>query len=394
MRVIVVGGGIAGSFTSYFLSLRGVKVTLVSDKPKYPRVGLVLSVLLASLDDVALAARSLAIYRMLERESGVKLVHTFPVYEIFPEEADIPEILVEAWRRAGENVRRLEVYEAREETGLLIREDEWVLGGGRDYVVSIGRVIGILRSRVKVVRGRARLRRDGSGEIYVYVGGRRLKGDVVVLAAGPWNRLLASDIGVRLPLVTYGARALLLLGPRRLTRISLSDNVYSFYSRPTDKPLLNSLGLFLAGNGNVPGVAPGAPKRIDAKYVSGIVRGIARRVGRRPLRMWSGWGVLEMSLDHFPLVGLAEPQSTLYVIGGLNGYGATVGPALAEILADAVLRGEEKIGSPCHDASRFWNDLEERVIDVDWEPFLLYPGPPSTANKKCLYGWKEGSALT
>ncbi len=382
MRIIVVGGGIAGSFTAFFLSQQGADVLVISEPPTYPSVGLVLSVLLASPSDVELAARSLAIYRSLEDEAG-RLVHPFPVYEIFPSRAEIPGALMDAWHRVGEKVERLNWSEAGRELGLRLKEGEWVLGGGRDYVVSVKKVVSWLHRHLRVLRGRARLRRMG-GRIEVLYRGNAIRGDSVVVAAGAWNKELLKGLDIDAPLVTYGARAVLLLGPRILSRISISDNVLSFYSRPTDKSMLNALGLYLAGNSNVPGITPRDSWSVGGDYIDRLKQAIRMRFNASPIHVWSGKGVLEMGLDHFPLAGCLECDTGLYIIGGLDGYGATIGPALAEILASTIIKGQASIGLPCHDASRFSSRRHSMLPDIEWEPFLLYPPPPPTANSRCF----------
>jgi sarcosine oxidase subunit beta len=385
MKIVVIGGGIAGSFTAYFLHRQGASVTLVSEKPRYPGVGLVLSILLPSPYDVSLAARSLDIYMELGREEGAgRIIHPFPVYEVFPRDARIPSRLIEEWRRIMGEVEILDAAEARLETGLRISDEEWVLRGGYDYVVSVQRIIRWIHGSLGAIHASARLRRDPSGKVDVVFRNNRIRPDAIVLAAGPWNKSLASSIGLELPLATYGARALLMLGPRKLSTISLSDNVLSFYSRPTDKPLANMLGAYLAGDGNVPGAKPGSPKPKDKKYARSIAGAVKHRAGGTPLILGSGWGVLEIGLDHFPIAGLADPAIPLYVIGGLDGYGATIGPGLAEKLAAMIMKGGEELGLPCHDIARFRDRSRVEGFSLDWEPFLLYPKPPPTVDKKCV----------
>ena len=66
LRAIVIGGGIAGSFISHFLQEAGVDVLMISEKTTYPLVGLIHSMLLRFDTDMALAKRTLEIYRSLD----------------------------------------------------------------------------------------------------------------------------------------------------------------------------------------------------------------------------------------------------------------------------------------------------------------------------------------
>jgi len=149
---------------------------------------------------------------------------------------------------AGVKVKVLDSKEAHEITGLRYGEQEYVIMGEYEYLVSIRRIIDILHRRLRIIHDNARLIIKDNKAIALTKNGE-LNADSIVLAAGGWNVEIARDAGLDLPLVNYGTRALLILGKTKLNKYSISDYTYDYYTRPMGNALDGIA--FIAGDGNV-----------------------------------------------------------------------------------------------------------------------------------------------
>jgi glycine/D-amino acid oxidase-like deaminating enzyme len=300
VRAVVLGGGIAGVFTAYFLRRLGFRVVGIGGRLQYPLARLVLTLSMPYEDDVELARRSLEIYSELAEVEGVTSV------DILPEGVDLSRLRIPH-----------EVVDTVE--GVRLRPGE-IAVISRDYLVPVRRVVAELRRELGFIKAHGRLKVVGDAA-HVIVNGGRVAGDIVVLAAGHMNRQLAQEAGINLPLVPYDCYAVICLARRRLWNYSIGDYVLGWYGRPAVPPL------YIIGNG-CGRYCGGVPRG----YASRLARLVSQRVGRViPLAVRAGH--CEVGPHGGPLYGKHPHVKNLYVIGGLDGYGGMVGPALAERLA-------------------------------------------------------------
>ncbi len=334
MDVVVVGGGIAGAFTGLFLRRLGANVKIVELPVKYPRNGLIVSPYLPNAIDVDLVLRSLEIYR----EIGTRIFR-------------VPTLIIKRpgrdeakgyWSRKGIEYRVVDESFVRAHGFQPLGGEEYIYG--HDFIVDVRTAVSRAKRGLAIVRGRASLS-VSRNRAQVCVDGKYLKADRVVLAAGAQNAALASDAGVWLPLKPYCCIASVVLGAPEYSRVVLGDYVLEFYSRPLVPPLA-ALGLAVLGDGNM--WCSGAARASLAPLLDRARRRLARKRRVRSLKMRIG--MCEGSADMMPVIGRHHTVDNLYVIGGLNGYGAHVGPALAELLADAVYGDTD---APIYALSRF-----------------------------------------
>lgn len=309
MRVAVVGGGIAGVFTSYFLKKAGVEVLGFGGNLEYPLASLVLTMSMPDPRDIEMAKESLEVYKSIDAVEPVTSV------DILPEGVDLSPL-----RRAGVKYTIVDRYEGlrleRGEVGVITT----------DYMIPIRRIVKRLRRELGFLDAEAKLAVDG-GTVYIKARGEKIKADAVVLAAGASNADIARDIGLRLPFKPYSCYAALFLVPPRIRGLSIGDYVLGWYGRPGLGPF------YIAGDG-------------CGRAYSGPPKGYARKIGRLISRR-AGWavpifaksGICEGSPTGGPLMGRVPYFDNLYVIGGLDGYGSMVGPALAKRLASAIVKG-------------------------------------------------------
>lgn len=303
MKAVVVGGGIAGVFTAYFLRQAGFEVVGVGGEVAYPLVSLVLTLSMPNREDVELAGRSLEIYRRFVQPREITSV------DILPRWVDLSRLATP--HRVADSVE-----------GIRLEEGEMAVIT-RDYLIPVRKVVKMLREELGFLDSYALLKVE-DGRAYVVADGRRLEGDVVVLAAGYRNSILAREAGISLPLAPYECYAVVYIASRKIWRYSVGDYVLGWYGRPLAPPL------YAAGDG-CGRYGQGPPPN----YVQRITNLIRRRVrGVVPLYLKTGY--CEVAPHGGPLYGRHPEVQNLYVIGGFNGYGAMVGPALAERLADLI----------------------------------------------------------
>ena len=308
MKAVVLGGGIAGVFTAYFLRELGFDVVGVGGDVAYPLTSLVLTLSMPYGEDVELAKESLEIYRKFVQPREVTSVDIFPRWVTLPK-LEVPH----------------EVTDSVE--GLRLGPDE-VAVLTRDYLIPVRKVVNRLRRELGFASSYGFLKVE-DGKAYVVAEGRRIAGDVVVLAAGYNNRALAEKAGLRLPLQSYECYAVAYAAWGKGWRYSVGDHVLGWYGRPI-APFI-----YVAGDG-CGRYGQGPP----ANYVEKMTNLLRQRIGAAlPLGLRVGY--CEVGPHGGPVYGKHPDVDNLYVIGGLDGYGSMVGPSLAKRLADLIAGREE-----------------------------------------------------
>lgn len=316
MKAVIIGGGIAGAFTAYFLKKAGVEVVGFGGPLKYPLTSLVLTLSMPNVDDIEMAKESLEVYKSLDTVKPITSV------DILPATADLSSL-----RKAGVEYKVADSFR-----GLRLERGEVVVLT-TDYLIPVRRIVERLRRELGFSNETAELAIDGRFA-YAVAGGRKVKADVVVLAAGAENSALASRAGIKLPFKPYSCYAAVFLAPAWLRGLSVGDYVLSWYGRPGPWPL------YIAGDGcgeAYRGPPPG--------YASKMAKLISRRAGWA-IPLYTTAGVCEGSPTGGPLFGKVERLDNLYAIGGLDGYGSMVGPAAARRLTEAIIRGRSDVWLP------------------------------------------------
>ncbi|WP_054849352.1 NAD(P)/FAD-dependent oxidoreductase [Vulcanisaeta sp. JCM 14467] len=210
---------------------------------------------------------------------------------------------------------------------------------------------------VNYIRGEAAIRL-GNHEVRVLVSGNELRGDYVILASGAWNSIITRGTGLRVPLLPYKCQAAAFMG-RGISNVIVYDYVLDIYMRPLGSVIDNALSrlglsIIVAGDGNSRITEPGREAGVDREFISEIRGKVRSRVGE-VLLVGSRFGYCEVTPDMRPLVGTLGLDSLL-LIGGFNGYGAEVGPALASAVVDYVLSGSWPDYARPYLIDRFGND--------------------------------------
>ena len=342
MNVIVIGGGIIGTLLTYLFSLRDINITLVNSNLQRPKFPLIHSKLLRFPEDIKLARISEDVYMELSRKLGVSVLRPMKSITIIPITCyDNIRDIMGLWHDAGVKthmVGNVNEYGLRS----INNQEIYILSVNGDNLVNYPLLMDKVRkiNGVNYIRGTAAIRLSNH-EVKVLVDGNELRGDYVILASGAWNSIITSGAGLRVPLLPYKCQAAAFIG-RGISNVIVYDYVLDIYMRPLGSVIDNALdrlgiSIIVAGDGNSRITEPGREGKVDREFL-GEIRGKARsRVGE-VLLVGSRFGYCEVTPDMRPLVGTLGLDNLL-LIGGFNGYGAEVGPALALAVVDYVLSG-------------------------------------------------------
>ena len=166
-----------------------------------------------------------------------------------------------------------------------------------------------------------------------------VQADVVVGAAGPQTGLMASMVGVHVPVAPARVEMLATAPLEPLFRIAL----------------VGERSLRAPGRQGEPAIRGGPHEWTDVgltadpgKPNTPLIRNIARRLaellpgaaGVPVIRSWAG--VVEQAPDYLPVIGIPdEPGNYVVVTASAHGFGIT--PATGKVVSDLVLHGESSI---------------------------------------------------
>jgi sarcosine oxidase subunit beta len=183
--------------------------------------------------------------------------------------------------------------------------------------------------------------------------GERTSCSRLLIAAGPWTRPLAAQVGVDLPLTVERHVVATFAWGSAEPAPAHGDLIGGYYFRPEGE------NLYLVGP--VHPAAQADPDVFDAEIREDETRSLAAAVVRRlphlaASEIHGGWASLyDVSPDWQPVIGQVAPN--VFVDAGTSGHGFKLAPALGKHVADLVT------GSP---------DLDPGLADFD--PFRFERG--------------------
>ena len=351
--VVVVGGGVSGLSSAYFLARAGKNVVVVEKGTvggeASGRSGGMISERVDEPPLIPLAVESLRLWATLDDELG------------YPTE----------FTHQG----RLQVAVSEEEMGDLISERDQSLRHGVsvdqldpgeivDVIPGItGRTLGGLffsngghANPQRTVQAFAWAFQDLGGRLYqntavtgFEVAGDRvtsvettagaIETDMVVAAAGPQTGLLAEMVGVHVPVAPARVEMLATAPLEPLFDIALAGN--GLYGRQAAR------GNLLFGGGAHEWIDVGLTAE-PGKPNTPLIRNIARRLaellpGVADVPLLRGWaGVVEQAPDYLPIIDILDsPSNYVVVTASAHGFGLT--PATGRVVSDLVLYGESSV---------------------------------------------------
>jgi glycine/D-amino acid oxidase-like deaminating enzyme len=179
--------------------------------------------------------------------------------------------------------------------------------------------------------------RSGGGATLSLESGETTECERLLIAAGPWTRSLAAQLGPELPLtVERHYVATIRWHDAREMRFAHADIAGGYYCKPEGEDLY-CLGPLTPE----PEVDPDEPVRgLDAEESHALARLATKRIPRlREAVSTGGWASLyDVSPDWMPVIGEVAPG--VFVDAGTSGHGFKLGPALGADVA-SLLMGKE-----------------------------------------------------
>ena len=376
--VVVIGGGVSGLSSAYFLAKTGLDVVVVEKglvgSEASGRNGGMISERTDEPALVPLAVESIKLWASLDEELG------------YPTE----------FIRQG----RIQVAVSEEEMGDLYAEQDVALRHGisverldssqiQDLIPGISdRILGGLffangghANPQRSVQAFAWGFQDFGGRLYqntavtgfavlndkitsVETNAGAIATDMVVAAAGPQTALLADMVGVQVPVAPARVEILATAPLPPLFDIALVGN--GLYGRQAAR------GNLLFGGG----IHEWTDVELTAdpyKPNTPLIRNIARRLAELlpdvadvpVLRSWAG--IVEQSPDYMPISGFAEsPENYIVVTASAHGFG--ISPATGKVVSELVLHGKSSVDITGLGLGRFADITPDWREERGWVP--------------------------
>ncbi len=367
-EVIVVGGGVMGCGSAYWLSRAGYKVTVVEKEAIACGASGVAAAMLEAIahgahldpdDPLAELARiSFDLHRelaeILPEESGVDIGYRenpviYPAFspeevaELKPYALELHEVYPEVQWLEGDDLWQVEPRLNRQVLGAMVGQQAQVLAyrfvlalaraaEQRGMEMRHGEVVGLERQGDRVTGVRLR-----SGEI--------LTAEHVVLAMGPWSEAVTAWIGLRIPVYPVRGQLLELRVPDPQLRASIShQGMYLVHKAD---------GITLAGtteehdSGFVPQpTAAGRQAILEAALRMAPSLAEAEVVGHVA-------GLRPCTRDRLPLIGPVPGWQGLYIVTGHFRSGMLLSMLSTRIITDFILTGQTALPVAAFDPGRF-----------------------------------------
>jgi sarcosine oxidase, subunit beta len=372
---IVIGAGIAGAATTFFLRERGVSVALAErTHPAGGPTGRSSALthafyLMPELSQLSIRGRE--ILCAIPELTGDGPVHT-KVGMMWACGGSAKASWMEAARRIrqeGSTIEDLSPAElSRRYPGITLDGIELALwepeyGYADPYGATNALVNGARQRGAEVyLTAVRRVSISSSGKVtgVELADGRRLSADVVIVAAGPWTKSLVAAAGYELPIFAERHEMAVLEAAGRardFMPFSWCDDLLCSYARPDgDRVVL--AGLWSGGGTGVRNDEAPRPERVtdledfreDLSQDESIAI-MGELVPRFPniaqLGIRPGYAALyDMSPDDNPIIGKIPKVDGLYVVCGSSGHGFKIGPAVGEEVARLVATGASRLLVP------------------------------------------------
>ena len=384
--VLIVGGGVIGAATAYFLAARhGLRATVLERDPAYLRASSALSASsirqqFSSEINIRLSQHSLAFYRHIGDELALDDVRpdiglTERGYLFLATEAGAATLRAnhEVQRACGVPARLLTPAGLRARLPWLntagiaaacIGEggEGWfdgysVLAAFRRKAIALGTTFeSAAAERIEIGAG--------PSVRITCTDNRRFAGDALLIAAGAWSAPLAAQLGFDLPVRARKRDVFVLTSPAELPGCPLVIDPTGVWFRPEGRG-------FIAG-------APPRGDDVDDAPLEAIDHGLfdeviwpalAHRVPAfEALRASSAWaGYYEYNtFDQNGIVGRVPGSTNAFIGCGFSGHGIQQAPAVGRALAELIARGRyETLDVSPLDPRRIVEDrplLERNVI--------------------------------
>jgi len=355
---VVVGAGLNGAATAYFLARAGLKriVILDSGLPNDGASGAAVGLLRSHYDnrpECELAARSMPYFRnwaeLIGGDCGWRQTGFYRFIE--PTELHNMERNVAFQREFGEKVEILFPDDLRRVTpefvadgvGAVVYEPESGTASNSRATTSMLRAAALHGVQSRPFNAATALAVEGGRIVGVDTVAGRISTPVVVMAAGARSRDLAATCGVDIPLIAKAICAAEILVPDGL-RIpgSFMDPMSDSWITPRDQGrAIISAPHGLAGKQVDPDDYPRDFPRADAEAGLAPVRKRLRGLDPAPISRW--WTRPDSyAPDGKPILGPVEGVAGLFLNTAGAGKGHKTAPAIGAALAELITSGQSQ----------------------------------------------------
>ncbi len=349
MKVIVIGGGIAGLSTAYFLAKKGVDVEVYEQKYLlYGASGRNSGGLTAQMTDetlIRLAIRSLELYDDIQSEVGFNFLLRRDGYIKLASEDDAGKLEeeVKVQKKLGVKVEILEPNEVKEIFPDINTQAfslaSYFAGGGVvfPWPVIWGLAKGCRELGVKIHdHTPVKVEAKGGEIVGVKVGDELRKADYVVNAAGAWSNEICRQAGEE-------------IGNRIIKEEICVTESLKPYIDPYIFDVSSGVHVSQSMRGEIVGGIVGSEvnEEINLKgsldflitYAKRVVELIPKLRGLAVLRQWAG--VYDVGKDGMPVMGFGKVKGFVQA-NGFGRHGMSIGLAAGEAIAELILKGRNK----------------------------------------------------
>ncbi|WP_158234627.1 NAD(P)/FAD-dependent oxidoreductase [Lentibacillus sediminis] len=380
-KVIVVGAGLIGTSTAYYLAKSGAHVTLIDAKDiasgtsgACDRAIMIQSKKPGPTLDLAI--KSAEIYQDLEKELEVHLEYRKSGGMIIIETAEemkAMEGMVERQQKAGIDVKLISGEEARVREPALSKNIIGSTWWENDAEVNplkvsfaFANAARRLGAKVRLGAPVTRLLTENNRVTGVEVRGEMLYADAVVVAMGVWTPMLLKPLGVDVPIIPRLGQILVSerLPPFLHTGILSAAYIASKLNGDPDDETADPYGVGLAiGQTHSGSLLIGGSRQFVGYNNTETNPEVTRKIGETAVRTFpqlanvriirAFTGLRPYTPDGMPILGPVDGMDGIYIAAGHEGDGVALAPISGELMAQAVLGEEPEIDIQAFSMSRF-----------------------------------------
>jgi len=374
--VVIIGGGVIGVSTAYYLAAAGVNDVVLVDKGSFGSGSTCKAAggVRAQFSDrvnIELGLRSLRTFEHFRAQFGQEIdldqagylflldspenVTAFEQNVALQNELGVPSLMISA----AEAKRMSPLIETE---GLLAATYSPTDGHCTPESVVLGYVSGARRHGARLIANCAATGIETTdGQIVaVNTDGGCIETDTVICGTGPWSRRIDEWVGVELPITPLRRQILITeclpeLDPR--TPFTIDFNT-SYYFHREGRGLLMGM--------SDPNETPGFKLTRSDSWLPGLSEAIERRTPTLvDTGIASGWaGLYEMTPDHNALIGEADGVHRFLYATGFSGHGFLMGPAVGEVMRDLYLGKKPFVDVGGLDARRFTEPVIRSELNI------------------------------
>jgi len=344
-EVAIIGGGIMGVATAFYLAERGIKDVVLLEKDLVSQGSTGLSVggirqQFSHPANIRLSRQSMRVFGRFREEFGIDIgYHKAGYLFLAGKEETWRDFLasVETQRRLGVPVEILDQAEILSRWPYLNVSD--VRGGtfcaedgyADPYLVAMGfaRSARSLGVRIEELTRVTAIRLKGDRIAGVATTRGAVQAPVVVNAAGPWAAEIGRMVAVELPVLPYRRQAFMTqpfdVFPKPVPMII--DQDATFYFRGADPGLIMGM--------SDPDEPSSFHLQTDREFMERVVEAAVHRAPQiESARILRGWaGLYEVTPDDNPIIGPIPTRPGFFCAVGFSGHGFQHGPAVGQIMS-------------------------------------------------------------